>query len=311
MRVIVTGGTGLAGRALCAGLAADGHEVIVLSRRPEGAPKMPEGVRVVGWDGATARGWGQLADGAEVVVNLAGESIGGNGLLSILFGRWKKEQKRRIVESRSNAGRAIVEAVRSAGRKPRLLIQASAAGYYGTRRDEELGEASEAGDSFLARTCLEWEAASEPVGAYGVRRVVVRSGVVLAVRGGILPMVVLPFRLFAGGPLGSGRQWFPWIHIADEVGAIRFLMAKDEASGAYNLTAPQTVRNSDLARALGKVMRRPAFFRVPASVLRLVLGEKAMLVLEGQRPVPRRLLEAGYAFQFPTIESALEDLLHR
>jgi uncharacterized protein (TIGR01777 family) len=311
MRVIITGGTGMIGRALSAGLAGEGHEVIALSRRPDSAPPMPQGVRVVEWDGATARGWGSLVDGAEVIVNLAGESIGGSGVLDILFGHWTRARKRRIVESRSSAGRAIVEAVRSSVRKPRLLIQASASGYYGVRRDEELGEQSEAGDDFLARTCLEWEAASEPVAAYGVRRIVTRSGVVLSLRGGVFPMLVLPFRLFAGGPLGNGRQWFPWIHLEDEIEAIRFLMTRDDARGAYNLAAPETIRNADVARALGKEMRRPAVFRVPAVLLRLVLGEKAVLVVEGQRPVPRRLMEAGYSFRFPTFEAALRDLLVR
>jgi uncharacterized protein (TIGR01777 family) len=266
-------------------------------------------MRLVAWDGETARGWGELADGADVIVNFAGESIGGSGLLSILFGRWTVSRKRAIVESRSNAGRAVVEAVRSVKRKPRLVVQASAAGFYGTRRDEELGEDAAAGDDFLSRTCLEWEAASEPVTAFGVRRVVIRSGVVLTLHGGIFPMVVLPFRLFAGGPLGSGRQWFPWIHLDDEIGAIRHLISYEGAQGPYNLTAPGATTNGNLARALGQTMRRPSFFRVPGFLLRTLMGEKATLVLDGQRPVPRRLLEAGYKFRFPAIEPALQDLL--
>jgi uncharacterized protein (TIGR01777 family) len=309
MRVIVTGGSGLLGRSLGASLAADGHEVIGLSRRPDAAGPVPGGMRLVRWDGETARGWGDLADGADVIVNFAGESIGGSDVPSILFGRWTAARKRAIVESRSNAGRAVVEAVRSAKRKPRLVVQASGAGFYGTRRDEELGEEAAAGDDFLARTCLEWEAASEPVTALGVRRVVIRSGVVLTLRGGIFPMVVLPFRFFAGGPLGSGRQWFPWIHLDDEIGAIRHLISQEGAQGAYNLTAPAAINYAELARVLGGTMRRPSFFRVPGFALRLLMGEKATLVLDGQRPAPRRLLEAGYTFRFPTLEPALHDLL--
>jgi len=309
MRVIVTGGTGLIGRALSGRLVAEGHEVIVLSRRPQSAPAMPEGVRLVGWDGETARGWGELADGAEVIVNLAAESIGGEGLLDILLGRWTEDRKRRIVESRADAGRAVVEAVRAAKRKPRLVIQPSGSGFYGTLRDEELGEEAEAGDDFLARTCLEWEAASQPVRAFGVRHAVTRSGVVLTKRGGIFPMVLLPFRFFAGGPLGSGRQWFPWIHLHDEVEGIRALIHREDAQGPYNFTAPVAVRNADLARAVGRAMHRPAFFRVPSLLLRAMLGEKATLVLDGQRPVPRRLLQTGFSFRFPTLEPALADLL--
>jgi hypothetical protein len=303
------GGTGLIGRALGERLAREGHEVIALSRNPQRAPETSSEVRTVAWDGKSARGWGELADGAEVIVNLAGESIGGVSLLDILFGRWTEERKRRIVESRADAGRAVVEAVRAAKKKPRLVIQASGSGFYGTHRDEELGEDAEAGDDFLARTCLEWEAASEPVRAFGVRHAVTRSGVVLAKRGGIFPMVLLPFRFFAGGPLGSGRQWFPWIHLDDEVEGMRALIHQDDAHGPYNFAAPESVRSTDVARAVGRAMRRPAFFRTPSFLLRLMLGEKAILVLEGQRPVPRRLLKTGFAFRFPTLEMALADLL--
>jgi uncharacterized protein (TIGR01777 family) len=311
MRVIITGGTGLIGRALGARLAGEGHEVIALSREPGRAAAPVGGVRVVAWDGKSAAGWGALADGADVIVNLAGQSIGGNGILSVFFGRWTAARKRRIVESRADSGRAVVEAVRSARSKPRLVIQPSGSGFYGSRRDDELGEDAEAGDDFLARTCLEWEAASEPVRAFGVRHVVTRSGVVLARGAGIFPMVLLPFRFYAGGPLGSGRQWFPWIHLEDEVEAMRTLIHLENANGPYNLTAPEAVRNADLAKAIGRVWGRPAFLPVPGFALRAVLGEKATLVLDGQRPAPRRLLEAGYNFRFPRLEMALRDLLRR
>lgn len=301
MRVIITGGTGLIGRALAADLAQEGHEVIVLSRNPERAPHMPAGVQAQRWDGRTGEGWAHLADGADVIVNLAGENLAA--------GRWTAERKQRIRESRLNAGRAVVEAVRAAAQKPRVLIQASAVGYYGPRGDEEIPEDSTPGSDFLAETSVAWEASTAAVEQWGVRRPVIRTGVVLSTHGGALPRMLPPFRLGVGGPLGSGKQWFPWIHIADEVGAIRFLIETEEATGPYNLTAPGPVTNAGFARALGRVLRRPAFMPVPAFVLRLLFGEMATVLLDGQRAVPRRLLEAGYRFRFTDIEDALRDLL--
>lgn len=309
MRAIITGGTGLIGRALTAELAAHGYEVVILSRNPERAGGPPAGARLVAWDGRTAAGWGGEVEAADVVVNLAGESIAGESLPAILFRRWTADQKQRLLESRVNAGRAVVEAIQAASRKPRLLIQSSAVGYYGARRSEELGEGAVSGDDALARICVEWEASTLVAETQGVRRVIIRTGVVLSPVGGVLPLVILPFRLFMGGRLGSGRQWFPWIHIADEVAAIRFLMETPGAKGAYNLTAPQAVSNVELSRVIGRVMRRPSLVPVPGFLLRLVLGEKASIVLEGQRPAPRRLLELGYAFRFPEFEGAVRDLL--
>jgi hypothetical protein len=309
MRAIITGGTGLIGRALTAELAAHGYEVVILSRNPEGAGGPPAGARLVAWDGRTAAGWGGEVEAADVVVNLAGESIAGESLPAILFRRWTADQKRRLLESRVNAGRAVVEAIQAASRKPRLLIQSSAVGYYGARRSEELGEGAASGDDALARICVEWEASTLAPETQGVRRVIIRTGVVLSPVGGVLPLVILPFRLFMGGRLGNGRQWFPWIHIADEVAAIRFLMETPGAEGAYNLTAPQAVSNAEVSRVIGRVMRRPSLVPVPGFLLRLVLGEKASIVLEGQRPAPRRLLELGYAFRFPEFEGAVRDLL--
>jgi uncharacterized protein (TIGR01777 family) len=309
MRAIITGGTGLIGRALTAELAAHGYEVVILSRNPERAGGPPAGARLVAWDGRTAAGWGGEVEAADVVVNLAGESIAGESLPAILFRRWTADQKQRLLESRVNAGRAVVEAIQAALRKPRLLIQSSAVGYYGARRSEELGEGAASGDDALARICVDWEASTLAAETQGVRRVIIRTGVVLSPAGGVLPLVLLPFRLFMGGRLGSGRQWFPWIHIADEVAAIRFLLETPGAQGAYNLTAPRAVGNAEVSRVIGRVMRRPSLVPVPEFLLRLVLGEKASIVLEGQRPAPRRLLELGYAFRFPEFEGAVRDLL--
>lgn len=300
-RVIITGGTGLIGRALAAELIAADYEVVVLSRNPQRAHGLPTGIRVEVWDGRTAQGWGPLADGAYAIVNLAGENLAG--------GRWTAERKQRIRRSRLDAGQAVVEAVRAAARKPAVVVQASGIGYYGPRGDEEVTEDFPPGSDFLGRLAVEWEASTAPVEALGVRRVVIRTGVVLSREGGALPRLALPFRFFLGGPLGSGRQWTPWISIADQVGAIRFLVEHEEARGPYNLAAPHPVTNRELARALGRALRRPAYLPVPAFALRLLLGEMSAVLLTGQRAVPKRLLEAGFTFRFPRLEDALSDLL--
>jgi uncharacterized protein (TIGR01777 family) len=301
MRIIITGGSGLIGRALAASLAADGHEVILLSRTPERATGLPVGVRVAGWDGRTAAGWGFLADGAEVIVNLAGESIAA--------GRWTPERKLRIRDSRLDAGRAVVEAVQAATDRPRAVIQASAVGYYGPCGDEEITEQTPPGDDFLAHVVAAWEASTAPVEALGVRWAVIRTGVVLSEAGGALPRLLLPFKFFAGGPLGSGRQWFPWIHITDEVEAIRFLMGSQAADGPFNLSAPNPLTNAGFSRILGRVLGRPAFVPTPAPALRLLFGEMVTVLLDGQRVLPGRLLDLGFTFRFPEAEAALRDLL--
>jgi uncharacterized protein (TIGR01777 family) len=303
MCVIITGGTGLIGRALAADLVADGHEVILLSRAPERATGLPAGARAEGWDGRTAAGWGPLADGAQAVVNLAGENLGA--------ARWTAERKRRIRESRLNAGRAVVQAVQTAGRAPRVVVQSSAVGYYGPRGDEELTEEAPPGSDFLAQLCVDWEASTAPVEAVGVRRVIIRSGVVLHASNGALPRMLLPFKLFVGGPLGSGQQWLSWMHVADEVAAIRFLLDAEEAAGPFNLTAPHPLTNAEFGQVVGRVLGRPAWMPAPAFALRLALGEMATVVLDGQRAVPRRLLALGFAFRFPEAEAALRDLLER
>jgi uncharacterized protein (TIGR01777 family) len=304
MRVIITGGTGMIGRALAGALAPAGYEVILLSRQPERAGALPAGVRAVGWDARSAAGWGHLAEGAAAIVNLAGESIG--------EGRWTAERKRRIVESRVNAGRAVVEAVAAAQVKPGVVIQASGIGYYGDGGERELDEGAPAGKDWAARLAAElWEPATAPVEALGVRRVIARQGVVLTPSAYVLRMLVLPHRFFVGGPLGSGRQYFAWTHIADEVGALRFLIETPAARGVFNLCAPGSLTNRELERTLGRILGRPVWAPAPAFALRLALGEQADVLLLGQRGAPRRLLELGYRFQFAEAESALRDLLKR
>ena len=303
MKVIITGGTGLIGRALVESLSADGHEVIVLSRHPrEKDPALPR-VRTERWDARTAAGWGHLADGADAIVNLAGASIAG--------GLWTEAHKRRILDSRLRAGEAVLQAVQEASHRPRVLVQSSGIGYYGFRGDEELTEEDGPGDDFLARVAVAWEAVTQPVEELGLRRVVIRTAGVLSRRGGFLPPMMWPLRLFVGGPLGSGRQWLPWIHIADEVGAIRFLLENEQAAGPYNLAAPHQTTSAEFGRILARTMGRPFYMPAPAFMLRLVLGEMSSLLLEGQRAVPRRLLEQGFTFRFPEAEQALRDVLGR
>ncbi len=301
MRVIITGGSGLIGRALIAELAA-GYEVVVLSRRPQEAQgALSAGVQVVAWDGRSAEGWATLADGTRAIVNLAGTNIAA--------GRWTPERKQAILQSRLSAGYAVVQAVQQAVHKPPVVIQASATGYYGPRGDEIITEESSAGGDFLARVCVEWERSSAAVAEMGVRHVVIRIGMVLSREGGAFPRLVTPFRFFIGGPLGDGQQWFPWIHLADVAGAIRHLIEANGASGAFNLVAPTPVTARAFAQMLGRVMGRPAAMPVPAFMLQLLFGEMATVLLHGQRAVPQRLLELGYHFHYTQLEEALRALL--
>ncbi len=311
MRVIITGGTGLIGKALTQNLVGGGHEVIVLSRNPgKHQEELLPGVQLAAWDGRTSAGWGGLVEGADVIVNLAGESLAGESFQALITKRWTVDQKRRILESRLNAGRAVVQAVRNARQKPRILIQASAVGYYGSRGDEILTEDSSPGSDFTAQVCQAWEASTAEVEQMGVRRAVIRTcGVVLSLEGGAFPFMLLPFRFFVGGPLGSGRQWFSWMHIADEVAAIRFLIDHSDASGPFNLASPELLTNAEFSQLLGKVMKRPSFFPTPAIMLRLLFGEKAEVLLGSQREAVLRMQEMGFRWQFPSAEAALQDLL--
>ncbi|MFH0768850.1 MAG: TIGR01777 family oxidoreductase [Chloroflexota bacterium] len=301
MRVLITGGSGLIGRALSANLARDDNEVIILSRQPERIIGLPSGVSARWWDGCTIEGWHSLADGADTIVNLAGENISS--------GRWTDKRKRAILQSRVNAGRAVVQAVKAAAHKPRIVIQASGVGYYGPCGDEEITEETPPGHDFLAQLAAYWESSTASLESLGVRRAVIRTGVVLSIEGGALPRMVLPFRFFVGGRLGPGRQWFPWIHIADEVGAIRFLIENEAASGPFNLAAPVPLNNAEFSRLLRHQLRRPSLMSTPAFALRLLFGEMATVLLDGQRAIPRRLIQLGFTFRFPEPGPALMDLL--
>jgi uncharacterized protein (TIGR01777 family) len=301
MRIVITGGSGLIGIALARELGSAGHEVVALTRDPSRVGPLPPGTRAVQWDGKTPQGWGSLLDEGTAIVHLAGDSVAA--------GRWTDEKKRRIRQSRVESGRAVLEAIRQAKSRPRALLQGSAVGYYGDCGDEGVDESHPPGDDFLARVCVDWEASTAEAAALGVRRPILRTGIVLSNEGGALPRMALPFRLLAGGPLGGGRQWFPWIHMADEVGAIRFLIEREDADGPFNLSAPEPLTNRDFGRALGRVLNRPSFAPAPGFALRLLLGEMADALLHGQRAVPRRLLDLGYVFRYPEAAGALRNLL--
>ncbi len=306
MRVLITGGTGLIGRALITHLLPQGHTIWVLSRRPQQA-RLPHPVQVLGWDARTPHGWGHVVNQVDAIIHLAGENLAGTGPIPA---RWTASRKQRILESRVQSTQAVVQAIQQAETRPRVLVQGSAVGYYGARRDDQvLEEDAPPGDDFLARVVVQWEEASQGVEDLGVRRVLARTGLVLSTQGGSLPSMLLPFRFYLGGPLGDGRQWWPWIHIQDEVRALAFLMAHDQATGPFNLVAPEPVTQREFARVLGQVLGKPARVPVPAWALRLALGEMATLLLDGQRAVPSRLLALGFQFQFPTLEAALRDLV--
>lgn len=295
------------GSHLTDSLLADGHEVIILSRSPSKyRSDVKPGVQLVEWDAKTGAGWDHLITADTAIVNLAGEPLDGNGFFPR---RWTTERRRIIRESRINTGKAIISAVEHASALPRVLIQQSAVGYYGYDREAVFTEDDPPASDFASQVLVEWEATTEPLEAMGVRRPVTRTGLLMHPESGVMPRLLLPFKLFAGGPMGSGKQWYSWIHIADEIGALRFLMETDGLTGPFNLTAPNPVRNKEFAQTLGKVMKRPSIMPVPGPALRLAFGKVADLALEGQRVIPERLLKAGYNFRFEHLESALLDLL--
>lgn len=301
MRVIISGGSGLIGSALGKALTAEKHEVIFLSRNPGKVKDAPAGIQLRKWDGESAAGWQDLATGDYAIINLAGETIAQ---------RWSKENKRAIRQSRVNAGKAIMDLVNAAEVKPRVLIQSSAVGYYGTKTgDAQVTESFSPGDDFLAKVCFDWEISTAPASKLGVRRPILRTGIVLSTEGGALPQQLLPFKLFVGGPVGSGNQWYPWIHLDDEVRAIQFLLANDKADGPFNLTAPNPVTNKEFGKLIGEAMGRPSVMPAPGFAMKALFGDMSLLLLEGQRAVPQKLLELGFKFKFETAQAALRDLL--
>ena len=292
------------GRRLTHSLLGDGHEVVVLTRGAAGAPKA--GLRLVTWDGRTVSGgWVSELSNTAAVVNLAGASIGG--------GRWTRRRMQEILATRLAATGAIVEAIKRLpdGQRPAVLVSASGIDYYGNRGDEEINEASSPGTSFLASVCRQWEAAADMAAPLGVRVVRVRTSLVIAPEALAFRLLTLPFRLFAGGPLGNGRQWFTWIHVDDIVGLYRLAVERQALSGPINAVAPDVRRQREVATEIGRVMHRPSWLPVPAAALRLVLGRQSELLLDGRHAHPVRAEQEGYRFKYGDLREALVAALHR
>ncbi|WP_369959915.1 TIGR01777 family oxidoreductase [Pseudomonas benzenivorans] len=297
MHILLTGGTGLMGRALCRYWLTQGHRLTVWSRSPQ---------RVSSLCGAEVRGIGRLEELGEepldAVINLAGAPIADRP--------WTRKRKTLLWASRIGLTEQLLAWLGRREQKPRVLVSGSAVGWYGDGGERELHEDTpQVTDDFAAQLCGAWEETAQRAEALGLRVVLVRTGLVLARDGGMLKRLLLPFKLGLGGPLGDGRQWMPWIHLADQIALIDFLMLQQQASGPYNACAPQPVRNAEFASALGRALHRPAILPAPAFVLRVTLGELSGLLLGGQRALPVRLGEAGFAFRFTDLDAALEDIL--
>lgn len=301
MKILVTGSTGLVGTALVPVLVRAGHTVCRLVRQ-ETVVKGGEGDGFyVAWNPAT-RELGGAAVGADAVVNLAGASIAD--------GRWTAKRKLELQSSRIDTTRALVAALAKMNARPRVLVSSSATGFYGNRGDEVLTEESAPGNDFLADLAKSWEAEAVKAEALGIRVVLARLGVILAKRGGALPRMMMPFRFFAGGNIGSGKQWMPWISLDDAVGIMRFALDNSNARGPLNAIAPEPVQNSEFTKTLARAMHRLALLPAPAFALRLALGEMAdALLLSSQRALPQKLQQLGYSFQHPNLSSALVALL--
>jgi uncharacterized protein len=297
MKVAISGATGLIGTALRESLAADGIQIVALSRSPSIPP-----LETITWDVDNGRFDASRLEDADAVVHLAGEPIAQ---------RWNDARKKAIRDSRVKSTRLLVEGLKSLKQRPKVLISGSAIGFYGDRGDETLVESSPAGTGFLPETCQAWEHAAMEAMGLGIRTTVLRTGIVLSTKGGALKKMLLPFRLGAGGPVGSGRQWMSWIHIDDLVGAIRHMLQKDEIMAAVNGVAPEPATNAEFSKALGRALSRPAFLPAPAFALKIAFGEMASIVLEGQKVLPKKLQDTGYRFRFPALSGALEDILAR
>jgi uncharacterized protein len=296
MNIVVAGGSGFLGRALIARLRTDGHHVRVLTRKPR--PGQPDDVA---WNPDGSAGlWSAALDGVDAVVNLAGEGIGDR--------RWNDRRKRALLDSRRLSTRSLTSAIAKAAQPPSVLINGSAVGYYGAHGEEIVTEATPPGRDFLATLCVGWEREADQASAV-TRVAMIRTGLVLNDTGGVLGQMLTPFRLGVGGRLGDGRQFTPWVHIADWVGLVQWLIGTESARGAFNGTAPAPVTNAEFSRALGTALHRPAIVPMPAFALRLLLGEFADAVLTGQRAVPARAEEMGYTFRFRTLGAALQNLL--
>jgi uncharacterized protein (TIGR01777 family) len=303
MKLVVAGGTGFIGSRLCRQLADEGHSLTLLIRSISAPADSPNQTSIP-WQPGSPGAWEhileEVLENADGVINLAGEPIA--------VKRWSAAQKRRLRSSRIDTTRALVTAIGKAKKKPAFLLNASAVGYYGPRGDEVITEESKPGGDFLAGLCSDWEQEAKRAEIYGIRVIRLRTGIVLG-KGGALAKMVPPFKLFIGGPLGSGKQRMPWIHLEDEIGMIQFLMENSSARGAVNACAPNPVTMKEFCRTLGSVLNRPCWAPVPAFALRLLLGEMAEMLVTGQRAVPAAAERLGYRFRHPELREALENIL--
>ena len=307
MRIVIAGGTGFLGSPLAETYAEDGHDVRVLTRSlPAGESRHESGTGVpgitrVGWNPDGHAGpWSDVVSGADAVINLAGASIGGK--------RWNPQRKAHLRDSRLLSTRSLAEAIKAAPVSPTVFISGSAVGYYGTRNGEPKTEAAAGGQDFLAQLCEDWEREAHRAARDGLRIAVIRTGLVFERSGGVLREMMMPFRFFAGGRVGSGRQYMSWIHRLDWVEMVRWIVLTPAVSGPVNLTAPYPVTNRQFARSLGRVMRRPALFPAPKLALKVVLGEVADFVVTGQRVIPERALALGYHFRYPELDIAFRGI---
>ncbi|QLE57488.1 TIGR01777 family oxidoreductase [Nostoc sp. TCL26-01] len=305
MKVAITGATGFVGTRLVQRLHQEGHQILVLTRNTTSGRRIfPSeafpSVEIVAYAPTNSGAWQDAIAGCDGVVNLAGEPIAET--------RWTPEHKREILNSRQIGTQKIVEAIAKANPRPSVLVNASAIGYYGTSETTTFDESSPTGRDFLAQVCQAWEAEAQKVKDAGVRLVILRFGIVLGL-GGALGKMITPFKLFAGGPIGSGRQWFSWIHIDDLVNLIVQALTQPQLEGVYNATAPNPVRMNDLSQTLGQVMNRPSWLPVPAFALEALLGDGAIVVLEGQQVLPKRALDAGIKYKYASLQPALQDIV--
>lgn len=295
MKIAISGGTGLVGKALSSELIRNGHEVIILTRSKINSSANPQFIQWLN-DGDQPE---KALEGIDAIVNLAGATINH---------RWTDEYKQEILESRLRATSEINRIIGKLKLKPEVVINASAVGYYGTSVTAEFSEQSAQGNDFLAETVARWETAASAASDSGVRVVLCRFGVILDEKGGALPRMVMPYKLFGGGKIGSGQQWLSWIHIKDVVGGIMFAIENNQLTGPVNFSSPEPVNMDQFGKTLAKVINKPHWMPVPSFLLKLILGEMSILVLEGQRVLPEKLLRAGFVFHFPHLQEALKDI---
>jgi uncharacterized protein len=296
MKLVVTGATGFIGTALCARLLEQGHTLTLFTHRSPGDSGSAT-KRWLHWTPGALREWGSALDGVDGVINLAGEPIAAK--------KWTHTQRHRIETSRIDGTNSLIQGIAKTASRPKFLINASAVGYYGPRGDEAVTEETPPGEDFLSLLCRGWEEEAKKAESLGLRVVRLRTGIVLGSGGGALAKMVVPFKFFAGGPLGSGQQWMSWIQLEDHVRLILEVIENTQASGAINATALTPVRNKEFCQTLGKVLGRPSWAPVPGFALRLLLGEMAEMLLTGQRVIPAAAQKLGFQFRYPNLEEAL------